>query len=523
MFSVINIFLSLFLIVSGNTDNDKASGKTAMSSRTDSLVNILFNLDNEEKIKYRIAKSLSDSGHFEGVEWLMRKYSHKKFMFIGSTEQRLWASLKYSSDDFLHIPYLLCYLGDQNTSLRRRIVSNIQYFPSSELSRFLQNLNDDPDRQIRINAPDMPVIYPVYNDDKRVLSIFPQGKDRIKISKKIFRVYQHPEGKNKIIFVSKDSAFVYNEGKKRKAFALADFPELSYLTLQNKSVLLVYGREHFLWIQRDKDLLPGFPKEFENPILYIRAYNNVICVVTRGNVYLMDCSGNIIFKITPLDLSDYFKYSASQFYARIYLPGYSSEGTVVCALSDKILLYQYFGNLGKVGMKEIPFRGKVGDITDINIDGEPELISIYKDSITAATIGYNAVKRLRKWNYNGEEIKEINYGDMDGDGKKEIIILTFFNKVLIYDLDKKIDKPDEIVLDGNGFHIIPIILGEKDKVFVTGTKQNGKPFLFELENKRTFNLPILPESVVPEYKNGKINSFLLFTPYMGYLYRVEFK
>jgi hypothetical protein len=96
MFSAINILLSLFLIISGNIDNGKAFGKTVVSNRTDSLKNILFNLDTEEDIKYKIARSLSDSGHFEGTEWLMRRYSHEKFMFIGSTEQTRWPSFSSS-------------------------------------------------------------------------------------------------------------------------------------------------------------------------------------------------------------------------------------------------------------------------------------------------------------------------------------------------------------------------------------------------------------------------------------------
>jgi hypothetical protein len=107
--------------------------------------------------------------------------------------------------------------------LRQEIVFEVKFFPSSELTRFLQSLKDDPRLDIRRYVPDMPTIYPIYDKDKQALSILPQYKDRIKISKKIFRVYKHPEENNKIIFVSRDSAFVYKEGEREMTFVFLNF------------------------------------------------------------------------------------------------------------------------------------------------------------------------------------------------------------------------------------------------------------------------------------------------------------
>jgi len=462
------------------------------------LLNILCEIKSEKEAKYLSATHLIREGKTEGIDWLFRHLSFKKYALEPETFKK-GSFYNYKPKDRALLQYFFPYLGDPDEKFRYNLFYALKKIELTSFQNFLRGFKEDPNSKIREIASSSHEIHPKEEDDF-LFSIPPFFENKIPINRKLFRVIEVPSSYRQFYLIGIDSIFEFDSKRIKKRWKAHEYPRLC-TAVSNK---LIYGTDDLLWVQEDGKTKKGFPLRLpSNPIYSLSASEDYIYVSSKDEVYIIDFSGKIIDSY-PMKYV-YFPY---EFYEKDPV-GYSK---------GKLYFFHYFTNLNKMGIKEFKLDAD-GNIGDLNNDGSMEIVMIKKDNLEIYfSWGKDSPMKLAN---NGEEPKEMEFVDLDNDGSKEIIVLTIRNKILIYSPSKVKSNYEELNFPGNAFRIHSFWNSGGEAVFVTGTNEEGDAIIFDIKTRKSKDIPILPSAILPEYQKRKIKSLSLFTPYMGYLYEIS--
>lgn len=430
------------------------------------LIKILEDIESPEEAKIEAAKILMLENNLKGFDWFFRKVSYKQHL-IDSGINKINHFFRCNLKSMEILQYFSPYLGDPNENFQKRLLNILK---KSELST-LQKISTD---SLKIEA--------------------------IPINNKIFNVIKEHESKDKFYLISEDSIFEYSSGKIERRYKTYGYPRFCSAFLGK----FVYGNDKQLWIQEGSELNKGFPKILPEKIYSVTINKDLIYVSCLKNVYVFDFSGQVI-DIIHLE--------------KLYFPYNFFNGSPVGYSEDKLYFFCYFPDLEKIGVKEFIFDGK-GNICDLNNDGKMEVIMIKGHLLEI----YFSENNVYKFSYKeGEEPKDIEFVDLNNDYKKEIVILTMKDNILIYYPFDRGTKYKKLKFPGNALFIHSFTNIGKACVLVSGAGYKKNPIIFNIDSKTIEDVPFLPNEILPEYQNGQLKYLVMFSPYTGYIYRKKIK